>query len=111
MSKEPLNKEPVNGEPEPMFEGTILTLIDDDGSELQYEHLDTLEYNGGTYFALVPVYEKAEQYVEADGELQIMKVLEENGEQILTTIDDEDEFDAVACRFEDRLSEEFDIIS
>ena len=43
--------------------------------------------------------------------LQIMKVLEENGEQILTTIDDEDEYDAVACRFEDRLSEEFDIIS
>ena len=40
-----------------------------------------------------------------------MKSVEENGEEILCTIDNEDEFDAVACQFEDRLSEEFDIIN
>ncbi|MBQ3391034.1 MAG: DUF1292 domain-containing protein [Clostridia bacterium] len=94
-----------------LFDGDLITLIDEDGAELQYEHLDTLEYAGAFYLALVPIYDSPQKYVDADGELQIMKVVEENGEQILCTIDNEDEFDAVACQFEDRLSEEFDIIN
>ena len=93
------------------FDGTIITLIDEEGNELQYEHLDSLEHEGATYLELVPVYDDPKDYVGADGELQIMKVVEEDGEQILCTIDNEDEFDAVACQFEDRLSEEFDIIN
>ena len=101
----------MSEEKKTQFDGTLITLIDEDGRELQYEHLDSLEYEGATYLALVPVYDDPKDYVGADGELQIMKVVEENGEEILCTIDNEDEFDAVACQFEDRLSEEFDIIN
>ncbi len=101
----------MSEEKNPQFDGTLITLIDEDGKELQYEHLDSLEYEGATYLALVPVYDDPKDYVGADGERQIMKVVEENGEEILCTIDNEDEFDAVARQFEDRLSEEFDIIN
>ena len=30
------------------FDGTIITLIDEEGNELQYEHLDSLEHEGAT---------------------------------------------------------------
>ena len=40
-----------------------------------------------------------------------MKVVEEDGEEILLTINDEAEFDAVWQAFEDRLSDEYEIIN
>ena len=31
-----------------------VTLTDENGNELELEHLDTLEYNGNTYMAVIP---------------------------------------------------------
>ena len=61
----------MSEEKNPQFDGTLITLIDEDGKELQYEHLDSLEYEGATYLALVPVYDDPKDYVGADGELQM----------------------------------------
>ena len=81
-----------------------VTLTDENGNELELEHLDTLEYNGNTYFAFIP----AEMQLEESYQLIIMKSEEENGEEILVTLDDEDELDEMFQIFSERLEETFE---
>ena len=54
----------------------FVTLIDEDGNEVEFEHIDTVEYNGVTYLAFIP----AEISIEEDAEVVIMQIVEENGE-------------------------------
>ncbi len=81
-----------------------VTLTDEDGNELELEHLDTLEYKGNTYFAFIP----AEMELSESYELIIMKVEEEDGEEILVTLDDEDELDEMFQIFSERLEDSFE---
>lgn len=91
------------------FGNDIVTLVDEDGKEIVFEHLDSLEYNGVIYVALVPAAEKPEDIIEATGELVVLKnVKDENNEDVLVTIDDEEEYDNVVMAFEARLEDEFD---
>lgn len=91
-------------------DGTLITLLDEDGKEEQFEHLATIEHNGSSYVALVPYFEKPEDLLEDDGELVILKIIEEeNGEEILAAIEDEEEFNTVAAKFEEILDDEFEI--
>ena len=57
----------------------FVTLIDEDGNEVEFEHIDTVEYNGVTYLAFIP----AEISIEEDAEVVIMQIVEENGEELL----------------------------
>ena len=89
----------------------IISLMDEDGNETEYEMIDAVELNGQTYVALLPLYENPEDIVEEDYQVVILKMVEEDGEEILLTINDEAEFDAVWQAFEDRLSDEYEIIN
>lgn len=95
------------------FGNDFITLVDEDGQETEFEHIDTLEQGGQTYVALVPVYDKAEKALSDQGELVILKVIpdEETGEDILATIEDDDEYDDVADAFADRLEDYYEIES
>ena len=101
------------------FGPDFITVTDEDGNDFELEHLDTLEYNNEVYMAFFPaVSEDAQEGEPADIDLDdeeygliIMKVVEEDGEEILLTINDEAEFDAVWQAFEDRLSDEYEIIN
>ncbi len=92
------------------FGNDYITLIDDDGVESEFEHIDTLEFNGETYIALVPAFDDAADSVEADGELVVLKVTAdpESGEDLLVTIDDDAEYEEVGQMFLDRLDEMYD---
>ena len=81
----------------------IVTLTDDEGNEIELEHLDTLEYNGGIYMAFVPVVENPEEVLDESMELVILKVEEENGEELLVTIDDDNEAETIFEMFAKRL--------
>jgi len=87
----------------------IVAVIDEDGTEHTFEVLDSLEDDGGRYVALLPVYDDSTDILEDDGELIILKVVEENGEDIMATIEDEREFDRVASYFEESLADSFEI--
>ncbi len=89
----------------------IISLMDEEGNETEYEMIDAVELNGQTYVALLPLYENPEDIVEEDYQVFILKMVEEDGEEILLTINDEAEFDAVWQAFEDRLSDEYEIIN
>ena len=70
----------------------FVTLIDEDGNEVEFEHIDTVEYEGVTYLAFIP----AELSVEEDAEVVIMQgVTDENGEELLEGVEDDDIADAV----------------
>ena len=70
----------------------FVTLIDEDGNEVEFEHIDTVEYEGVTYLAIIP----AELSVEEDAEVVIMQVVtDENGEELLEGVEDDDIADAV----------------
>jgi len=87
------------------YDPEIYTLTDDDGNELHFALLGTLEHEGGVYKALVPVNEKGEEESE---EYVILKCgVDEDGEDILETIEDDDEFDRIADIFDDEFSDIF----
>lgn len=85
------------------FGPDFITLTDEDGNEFELEHLDTLELNGETYMAFLPAeYEDAEdarELEEDDLGLILLKVVEENGEEQLSTLDSEEELEAVYAQF------------
>lgn len=87
----------------------LVTVVDDEGNEHQFEIVDTIETDTGRYVALLPVYENPADMVDGDGELVILTVKEENGEDVLVTIDDENEFEEIAEIFEERLADLYEI--
>ena len=89
----------------------IVTVVDENGVEHIFEELDRIELDDGNrYVALLPTYDDAEEVLDSDGELIILKVEEEDdGETYLAPIEDEDEFDEIGHIFEDRLSDMFEI--
>ncbi len=87
----------------------IITLEDEDGVEHEFEYLDSVKTEDGHFVALIPSHQTAEETLQYDGELVIMQVEEEDGEEYLVTIEDDELFDKVADIFMDRLEEEYEI--
>ena len=81
----------------------FLTIVDDDGNEYELEVLSTLEYNGCTYLAVIPAAENADTL---ELEVSILKSTEEDGEPILSVIEDEEELESVHDLLMDSLYEE-----
>lgn len=88
------------------FGNNYVVLTDEEGNEVEFEHIDTVEVDGQTYLAFIP----AELNVEEEAEVVILKIAEENGEEILVSVDDEDEadriFELVMQRVEDMYEED-----
>ena len=81
----------------------FITVTDDEGKEYELEVLSTLEYNGCTYMAVIPAGDSQDTL---QLEVSILKSIEEDGEPILCTIDDEQELEAVYDLIMDSLYEE-----
>ncbi len=87
----------------------LYTLVDEEGVEQTFEMIDVLEIDDERYYALVPYYEDPTKELEADGELVILKSdVDENDEEILASIDDDDEYERIGQMFLDRLNEIFE---
>lgn len=81
----------------------IFTLTDEEGNESQFELFGELTLDDNTYLALIPLEGDEDEYV-------ILKIeVDENGDELLVTIDDDDEFDRVADAFEDTFMGEIDL--
>ena len=93
------------------FGPDFFTLTDEDGNDFELELVDTLEHQGVTYYAMFPAVEEDEatgqpKDVDADDEeygLVIMKAIEENGEELLSTLDSDEELDEVYELFMERF--------
>ncbi|MBQ1994583.1 MAG: DUF1292 domain-containing protein [Clostridia bacterium] len=91
------------------FGPDIVSVTDEDGVEHIFEELDRIETDDGKkYVALIPIYDDEEEILDSDGDVLILKVLEENGENYLVQIEDEKEFNEIGNIFEDRLIEKYE---
>ena len=98
------------------FGPDFITLTDEDGSEFELELVDTLEHKGVTYYAMFPAVEEDEETgeprdVDADDEeygLVIMKGIRENGEELLSTPDSDEELDEIYELFMERFFQDED---
>ena len=84
----------------------FVSVTDDEGNEFELEHLDTLEYKGNVYMAFVraDIDEKDEE--DEDFGLILLRVIEQDGEQLLADIDDEQELNEVYEKFMEELDED-----
>lgn len=83
----------------------IYTLTDEDGVEMQFKLLASAEIEGSEYLALIPLSDDA---TEEEEYVILKRETDENGEDLLVTVDDDDEFDRVADLFEDELFGQID---
>lgn len=87
----------------------IVTVVDDNGVEHIFEELDRIETDEGKkYIALIPLYDENEPEDE-EGELIILRVIDDGDDTVLEPIEDDNEFNDIASAFEERLSEFFEI--
>ncbi len=81
----------------------IITLTDEDGREINFVVVDGVEYNGKDYLALV----EEEHFEDDECEFTILRVDETEGDDCtLSSIENEDEFNAVLRLLEEKLDEE-----
>lgn len=82
--------------------GTYL-LTDEDGKESEFEFIGKGEVDGKHYIALIPLEDND------DGFYVVLRVdVDENGEEVLVSIDDDDEFEKVSAYFDEKLIPEID---
>lgn len=84
------------------FGPDFITVTDEDGSEFELEHVDTIEYKGQVYMAFFPADTGEEDEEEEEG-LIILKVVDVDGEEQLSTLDTEEELEEVYDQFMESL--------
>ena len=95
-------------------EREFFTLVADEGTETEFELIGKTEIKGVTYYAMIPAEDsvQSEDVSSPDDEFCEYVILrgdvDEDGEEMLVTIDDDDEFDDVADYFDNLFSEEID---
>jgi len=86
----------------------LLTLVDDEGEEHEFEILDVIDNDDGCFYALLPTFETPQDKVDAEGTYYIFEAIEEDGEQQLAEVEDEALLDKLAELFESRFEELYD---
>ena len=77
----------------------VVVLTDENGEENQFEIVTVLELDDNEYYVLYPVNSEEEDAI-------VLRLdVKEAGEEVLTTIEDDDEFDKVAEAYEEWLEE------
>ena len=89
----------MNGE----FGNDFLIITDDDGNEFELEHLDTIELNNQIYMVFLPADMDEE---DEDFGIVILKVVKEENEDVLISINDESELNTVFEYFVSLFSDE-----
>lgn len=87
------------------FGPEFISITDEDGNEFELEYVETIEYQGQVYMAFFPA-DTGEAENEEQGGLIILKVIEVDGEEQLSTLDSEEELEAVYDQFMEALFQE-----
>ena len=82
----------------------FITVTDEDGNDIELELLDVLEHKGQTYMAFFPAVPEDETDEDSeDYGMVILKSIHENGEELLSTLDSEEELTEVYDLFMELL--------
>ena len=86
------------------YEADLITLVDDEGNEHEFEIIDEIDYEDGHYMALMPTGDDPEKEISSDT-YYIFEVVEEDGEEQLAEVEDDELLDKLAAIFESRFEE------
>lgn len=89
------------------YEADLITLIDDEGDEHEFEIIDELENDDGHYMALVPTQQEPEEISSEAETYYIFEVVEEDGEEQLQEVEDDALLDQLAEIFESRFNDAY----
>lgn len=87
------------------FAADLITLVDDNGKEHEFEILDVIDKQEGCFYALIPVPKTSEELVQSEGIYYIFEEIEENGEKQLAEVEDDELLDELSEEFERRFDE------
>ena len=82
------------------FGPDFVSITDEEGNEFELEHLGTLEHTGTTYMAFLPADMDED---DEDYGIILLKVIQENSEDLLADIDNEAELNEVYDQFMEQL--------
>ena len=85
----------------------LITLVDEDNIEHNFEILDTVDFEGKEYYALYPVFDNANDMVADSGEYYIMEAQDSDEGWELSEVDDDDLIDKLSVIFEERFADKF----
>ena len=91
------------------YEPDILSVTDENGNEILFELLERYETEDNVYVAITEYHDDAEEIGEADFEVIILKVVEEDGEEYLAEIEDEDEYEQVSDILMAKVEENYEV--
>lgn len=87
----------------------LFELEDENGEKQTFELLDAMEYEGEKYYALTPFFDDAEESLQDSGEVIILKSeFDENNNEILASIEDDEEYEKIGNMFMERIEEMFE---
>ena len=83
----------------------VVVLLDEEGNEINFEYIDSIDHRGETYVVLLPADPQTEEEAH---EVTILKLdVDELGEDIFVVEEDEDLLDEVFEIFQQRMDEEY----
>ena len=88
------------------FGPSFITLTDEDGNDIELEYVDALEHEGQTYMAFFHAVEDEADEESEDYGLVILKTIMEDGEELLSTLDSDEELAEIYDLFSEQLFEE-----
>ncbi len=98
----------MNNEEE-FYEPDIISVTDDEGNEIQFELLERYETEEDVYVAITQYRDDADEIVDADFEVLILKVVEDGENEYLQEIDDEMEYEQVSDILMAMVEEKYEV--
>ncbi|MGN0536887.1 MAG: DUF1292 domain-containing protein [Acutalibacteraceae bacterium] len=93
----------MDKEMEQEFEANLISLIDDNGDEYEFEILDEIDFEDSHYLALMPLFELPDG--DAEETYMIFEAIEDGDEPQLVEVEDDDLLDKLAEIFEKHFDE------
>ncbi|MGN0522972.1 MAG: DUF1292 domain-containing protein [Eubacterium sp.] len=95
---------------EEIYEPDIISVSDEDGNEILFELLERYETEDNVYVAITEYRDDEEEIVEADFEVIILKVVnDDNGDEYLEEIQDEMEYEQVSDILMAMVEEKYEV--
>ncbi len=90
-------------------DSTLISCVDDDGNEITFEILDTLDIDDDKrYVAVVPHYDDPTEILNDSGEFFVLQITDDgNGGFALATPNEDDNLSKIYSKFEKRLDEKY----
>ncbi|MBQ9516588.1 MAG: DUF1292 domain-containing protein [Eubacterium sp.] len=93
-----------------IYEPDIISVTDENGNEILFELLERYETEDAVYVAITEYRDDDEEIVEADFEVIILKVIEdENGDEYLEEIQNDMEYEQVSDILMAKVEEKYEV--